>query len=108
MNFRAGLGAHISNSKVNITPIKTIRSAPSDALKDLQVPIIVLHGSNDTVVDILMVRSVTTLAILEKWAPNDLLRYYEHKSNHFPLYENVNDWADTYRKALEENLDHEG
>ena len=104
MNFRAGLGAHSANSKFNIAPIKTIRSAPSDALKDLQVPIIVLHGSNDTVVDSLIVRSVTNLAIKEKWATNDLLSYYEHKSNHFPFYENVNDWADTYRRALEENL----
>ena len=103
-NFRAILGSQYSNSKFNITPIKTAQSNPSDTLQRLQVPLIVLHGSSDTVVATMQVRSVTNLAIAESWAPRDLLSYYEHAGNHFPLFEIPNEWADVYRKALEENV----
>ena len=103
-SFNADKGACYANSKFNITPIKTVQSNPSDILQSLKVPIVVLHGSSDTLVSTMKVRSITNLAIAESWAPGGLLRYYEHAGNHFPLFEIPNEWADVYRKALEENV----
>ncbi|KAL9188872.1 hypothetical protein ACHAXT_011362 [Thalassiosira profunda] len=111
--FHEAAAAHVNrahaqwaNVTFNVTPVQTPTTAPSAALRDLKVPLIVLHGAEDLCCPTAQCRAVTQLGIAEKWAPDDLLSYYEHEGGHAPnmIPDETESFFRTYRTALEEQV----
>lgn len=94
-----------ANNTFNVTPIQTPTKPPTNILSNLQCPMIVMHGTNDVLIKAQHVRSVTELAIVERWAPNKLLSYYEIPScGHLFMYDNPEEFQETYLRALDEQV----
>lgn len=106
MDMRARAQALYANVIFNITPIQTPTSLPTNVLSNkLQCPMIILHGAMDNFVKVKQVRAVTELAIVERWAPLNLLSYYEIPNcGHMFMYDNPTGFQSTYLKALEEQV----
>ena len=104
--------ALVANISFNVTPIYRPSLAshqePSMVLKDLKTKLIVLHGANDNAIPHKHARAVTELAIAWNWADNNnnekegqqLISYYEHSGDHYPLMTVPDEFASVYRRAL--------
>ena len=101
---KSRLEALVANEWFNVTPVQTPRSPPSMALEKLQVPLIVIHGARDIVIQYKQVRAITELAISCNWAPEGLVSYYEHSGGHCPLLECPMEFMSLYRRALEDQV----
>ena len=102
VNQTSRLESQIANAWFNVTPIANERTGPSLALKELRVPVIVIHGRKDTVVNRDRVKAITASAM--KWAENGLISYYEHPGGHYPFFECPDEYQALYRRALEEQV----
>jgi pimeloyl-ACP methyl ester carboxylesterase len=99
---RSRVSALYANNSFNVTPIQTPISRPTTVLNKLKCPMIVLHGSHDSLIKVRQVRAVTELAIVERWAPKNLLHYLEIPNcGHMFMYDNPDQFQTTYRRALE-------
>ena len=103
MDEKARISSPISTFFFNVTPIQTPTMKPSMVLKQLKVPLIVIHGDNDTVAQTDHVESLTKLAIAKNWG-NGHISYYHHSGGHFPMFENLDEFCQVYRKALSEQV----
>lgn len=88
----------------NVTPMKTPYAEPSNALSSLKSKIVVIHGSQDVMVDAEQVELVTKLAIKENWAPPGKLSFYDDVEGHLPFFDNPTVIASAYRHAFEEQV----
>lgn len=104
---KARARAHEATLWFNVTPIACEgRFGPTFVLKDLKVPLIVIHGPKDKFADVNQVRSVIQLTKTLGWAPKGLVSYYEHSEGHFPFFECLDEYLALYRQALNEQVLH--
>ena len=106
LSHRSRTQALYANNTFNITPIQTPTRMPTNALSNLQCPMIVVHGANDKLIKTQHVRAVTELAMVERWSPNNkLLSYYEIPScGHLFMYDNPEAFQELYTRALQEQV----
>jgi pimeloyl-ACP methyl ester carboxylesterase len=93
-----------ANMAFNVSPIQTPYSSPSDYLSTLESKVVVVHGSPDTVVPGQIVEHLTKLAIVDQWAPANMLSFYDDGEGHMLLFDNPHVFGEIYRKALEEQI----